>query len=212
VNDLGLLDRARRGDESAFAELLERHRAAVFRYASHMCGRSAAEDVVQEVFLAFLRQLGRYDAGRGALQAYLLGIGRRQALKCLTGRQREDWPEQGRDSAANPLDTPAVPDRVIDPFLASSEAEIVARVRSAIAILPPIYREAIVLCDLNELDYATAASVMGCPIGTVRSRLSSDPRTGDVEYRLTNLVRGEPPRRLFEIPSDDHIVDVAPPQ
>jgi RNA polymerase sigma-70 factor (ECF subfamily) len=170
VDDLRLLDRARRGDESAFAELFERHRRAVFRYALHMCGRAAAEDVVQEVFLAFLRQLARYDADRGTLQAYLLGIARRQALRSLTGRQAEHWPDavEGSQTA---LDTVAEPSPAVDPFLASSEAETVQRVRAAIATLPAVYREAVVLCELDDLDYQTAAAVMCCPVGTVRSRL-----------------------------------------
>ena len=133
MDDLRLLERARRGDGSAFAELYERHRTAVFRYALHMCGRTAAEDVVQEVFLAFLRQLDRYQAHRGTLQAYLLGIARRQALRSLTARNADQWP----DSA-----TP-----------------------------PSAYREAVVLCQLNDLDYQAAALVMNCPVGTVRSRL-----------------------------------------
>jgi RNA polymerase sigma-70 factor, ECF subfamily len=165
-----MLERARRGDESAFAELFERHRTAVFRYALHMCGRAAAEDVVQEVFLAFLVQLARYDADRGTLQAYLLGIARRQALKSLTGRRAEHWPDPivGSETA---VDTSAEPSPAVDPFLASSEAETVERVRTAIATLPAVYREAVVLCELNDLDYQAAAAVMNCPVGTVRSRL-----------------------------------------
>jgi RNA polymerase sigma-70 factor (ECF subfamily) len=170
VDDLRLLDRARRGDESAFAELFGRHRAAVFRYALHMCGRAAAEDVVQEVFLAFLRQLARYDADRGTLQAYLLGIARRQALRSLTGRRAERWPGP-IDGSDTLVDTSADPTPAVDPFLASSERETVQRVRAAIAALPAVYREAVVLCELNDLDYQTAAAVMGCPVGTVRSRL-----------------------------------------
>jgi RNA polymerase sigma-70 factor (ECF subfamily) len=171
VDDLRLLERARRGDESAFAELFERHRTAVFRYALHMCGRAAAEDVVQEVFLAFLRQLDRYQGDRGSLQAYLLGIARRQALRSLTGRKAAQWPDSSIVDSGGALATSAEPTPALDPFLASSEAETVERVRGAIASLPSIYREVVVLCELNDLDYQAAASVMNCPVGTVRSRL-----------------------------------------
>jgi len=52
-----------------------------------------------------------------------------------------------------------------------SRDELVAQVREAIDALPAVYREAIVLCELQEMDYAAAAAVMHCPIGTVRSRL-----------------------------------------
>ena len=58
-----------------------------------------------------------------------------------------------------------------NPFEALKRHEIVARVRAAIGKLPPAYREAVVLYDLNELDYASASAVMKCPVGTVRSRL-----------------------------------------
>ena len=156
----------RQGDESAFAELFERHRAAVFRYARHMGGGNEADDVVQEVFLAFLRQLASYDASRGPILAYLLGIARRQVLKGrvdAAAAEPYDEDSAGRDAH--------VESSMGNPFEDFNRNELVERVRAAIATLPPFYREAIVLCELNELDYATAASVMSCPIGTVRSRL-----------------------------------------
>lgn len=163
MDDLRLLERARSGDESAFAELFARHRAAVYRYAAHMCGYDGAEDVLQEVFLALLRQLERFDPRRSGLQAYLIGIARRQALKRLGGPRLDRWPEAGEAASGEPASR--------DPFETLSRAEVVDRLRASIATLPPVYREAIVLCGLNELDYATAAVIMQCPIGTVRSRL-----------------------------------------
>lgn len=162
MDDLGLLERTKQGDEDAFASLFERHKAAVYRYASHMGGAADADDVVQEAFLALLRQLAQYDATRGSLQGYLLGIARRLTLKRL-GRVR--WEE-----SIDPADAAMVA-RDADAFEDLSRAETVERVRAAIALLPVVFREAIVLCELNELDYATAAAVMDCPIGTVRSRL-----------------------------------------
>jgi RNA polymerase sigma-70 factor (ECF subfamily) len=176
VDDLRLLERVRHGDENGFAELFARHRAAVYRYAAHMCGYDAAEDVLQEVFLALLRQLDRYDPGRSGLQAYLIGIARRQALKRLGGPRLDQWPDSGdvRSLADVPEGTNTamwMVEAASDPFEALSRAEAVDRVRASIATLQPVYREAIVLCDLNELDYATAAVIMQCPMGTVRSRL-----------------------------------------
>ena len=159
-----LLERMRQGDEAAFSELFARHRVAVYRYAAHMGAAAAADDVVQEVFLAFLRQIGSFDAARGSVQGYLLGITRRQVLKQRT-RAAEEQGIDGDDDAF------AVAAPASNPFESLTSAEIVERVRAAIALLPDAYREAVVLCDLNELDYATAADVIGCPIGTVRSRL-----------------------------------------
>jgi len=165
VDDLGLLERMRRGDEAAFAELFARHRGAVFRYAAHMGGDGVADDVVQEVFLALLRQSARYDASRGSLQAYLIGIARRQVLKRAAGRHAAQWIDE---EDAGPAD---IESQTGNPFEDLSRAEIVARVRAAIAGLPPAFREVVVLCELNEMDYAEAAAVIGRPIGTVRSRL-----------------------------------------
>jgi RNA polymerase sigma-70 factor (ECF subfamily) len=176
VDDLRLLERVRQGDENAFAELFARHRAAVYRYAAHMCGYDAADDVLQEVFLALLQQLDRYDPGRSGLPAYLIGIARRQALKRLGGPRLDRWPNS--DDVRSLADIPNGPNAAMwraeadsDPFESLSRAEAVDRLRASIATLQPVYREAIVLCDLNELDYATAAAIMQCPMGTVRSRL-----------------------------------------
>jgi len=52
-----------------------------------------------------------------------------------------------------------------------NRAEVVGAVRAAIKSLPTAYREVVVLCELEEMDYAGAAAVIGCPVGTVRSRL-----------------------------------------
>jgi RNA polymerase sigma-70 factor (ECF subfamily) len=164
VDDSRLLERTRQGDEHAFAELFARHRVAVFRYAAHMGGAAAADDIVQDVFLALLRQLAHFDASRGPLGAYLFGIARRQVFKRIAAPHPAPL-DDDVDSAAG-LESP-----IGSPFDDLSRAETVERVRAAIATLPPVYREAVVLCELNELDYATAATVMECPIGTVRSRL-----------------------------------------
>jgi RNA polymerase sigma-70 factor (ECF subfamily) len=84
VDDGTLLARARQGEEEAFSLLFARHERAVYRYAAYICGRDGADDVVQDTFLAILRQRERIDVPRGALQAYLLGITRHVALKRLT--------------------------------------------------------------------------------------------------------------------------------
>jgi RNA polymerase sigma-70 factor (ECF subfamily) len=165
VDDVGLVQRLLRGDEAAFSTLFERHKAAVYRYALHMRAGDAAsaDDIVQEVFLAFLQQAARFDSSRGTVVAYLLGIARRQVFRQL-----------GRDRVAEPVDVidddMPIAAPMVDPLEGLTRAETVAQVRLAIAALPPVFQEAIVLCDLNELDYVAAAAVIGCPIGTVGAR------------------------------------------
>ena len=72
-----LVRRARRGEREAFALLYRRHQAVVYRFACAMTGsRSLAEDVVQDVFLALMRDLERYDPERAPLRTYLFGVAR----------------------------------------------------------------------------------------------------------------------------------------
>jgi RNA polymerase sigma-70 factor (ECF subfamily) len=114
--------------------------------------------VVQELFLALIREARGYDPARGELRSYLYGMARRLILRRLRVEPPadEDTPE------------PAVED---DPFERLDLEERLALVRTAVAALPASYREVIALCDLEELSYADAAATMGCAVGTVRSRL-----------------------------------------
>ncbi len=79
----GCSKRARRGDEDAFSQLFGRYQRAIYRYAVYMGGPDAGDDIVQETFLAVLRQRGRADQPQGTLLAYLIGIARRLLLKRL---------------------------------------------------------------------------------------------------------------------------------
>ena len=163
-----LVERVRRGDRQAFSQLYALHQAAIYRYAAHMCGAVAADDVVQDTFVALLGRPGRFDPSRGSILAYLIGIARHCVAKRLAARGHEsldstDAHEDARDAALEPA--------VETPLDVVSRGELVAQVREAIQSLPLRYREAVVLCELQEMDYATAAAIMQCPIGTVRSRL-----------------------------------------
>ena len=165
VDDAGLLARARQGEAEAFSCLFARYQGPLFRYAAHMCGRDAADDVVQETFMAVLNATGRYDAGRGPVVNYLFGIARHAVLKRLGGREIAGLDEQiDHCLAAAALEQPSALDGL-------TRTETVAEVRAAIAGLPPAYREAVVLCELQEMSYTAAAEIMACPVGTVRSRL-----------------------------------------
>jgi RNA polymerase sigma-70 factor (ECF subfamily) len=149
------------GDREAFAALYRRRRPDVYRFALHMTGMpAAAEDVAQEVFLAVIREAGRYVGGRSTVVAWLIGIARNHALRRITERRHEPLPPDGFE--------PAI---AADPADAVARGQDVERLRAALAALPVVYREAIVLCDLQELSYQEAAGAAECAIGTIRSRL-----------------------------------------
>jgi RNA polymerase sigma-70 factor (ECF subfamily) len=165
VDDGGLLARARRGEAEAFSRLFARHQGPIFRYAAHMCGRDAADDVVQETFMAVLGSTARYDPARGPVINYLFGIARHAVMKRLRCREIAGSDEQIDDCLnMEAQDRPSVLDSL-------TRAETIARVRAAIGALPPALREVVVLCELQEMSYAATAGIIGCPVGTVRSRL-----------------------------------------
>jgi RNA polymerase sigma-70 factor (ECF subfamily) len=162
LNDEDLMTRVRAGCEESFLGLYRRHQGSIFRFALSMSGSGAvADEVVQEVFLAVLNGEVRFDPARGSLTALLVGVARNRVLRLLRsdGRFRED-PAAGERAAGGS-----------DAEDEIARRETIAAVRRAVLSLPPDYREVVALCDLEEMDYAEAAQVLGCPLGTVRSRL-----------------------------------------
>jgi RNA polymerase sigma-70 factor (ECF subfamily) len=157
-----LVTRAARGDTEAFRKLFETHHAAIFRFAYRLTNAvDAAEDVAQECFLRLIRR-PNYDDARGSLRQYLYGIVRNLVRQRQQANGREIiWDDEITDCtpAAQPsLDTVA-------------SMELSAIVQAAISALPPLQREAIVLCEFEELSLDEAAAVVGADVGTVKSRL-----------------------------------------
>jgi RNA polymerase sigma-70 factor (ECF subfamily) len=160
-SDEHLIAAAAAGDREAFSTLYRRRRPDVYRFALHMTGSpAAAEDVAQDVFLAVIREARRYTVGRSSVVAWLLGIARNHALRRMTERRYEPLPSTGRE-----------PGIEVDPAEGLARGRDVAIVRAALATLPVVFREAVVLCDLQELSYQEAADAAGCAVGTIRSRL-----------------------------------------
>jgi len=161
-SDQALIQRTAAGDREAFATLYRRHQGAVYRFARLMTGSAAtAEDVVQEVFLALMKDAARYDAGRAALTTYLFGMARRVTRRRLL-RERRFVEINVSDGAL---------DRAPNASEALERWDRLQRLRDAILSLPSRYREVVVLCDLEGVTYETAAASIGCAIGTIRSRL-----------------------------------------
>jgi RNA polymerase sigma-70 factor (ECF subfamily) len=157
--DVQLLAEIAAGDEQAFVDLYRRRHNDVYRFAFAMAkSRSFAQDVLQEVFLNVLENAGRFDSAKGSVRAWLFGCARYVTLDRLRAERRltDDMPP---DEVALDADERLVADQRIE------------RLHAAIARLPMEYREALVLCGLQELTYAETATVLGCPVGTVRSRL-----------------------------------------
>jgi RNA polymerase sigma-70 factor (ECF subfamily) len=167
ASDDDLLERVAAGQADAFAALFRRRQAVVYRFALHMTGLpAAAEDITQDVFLAVMRDAGRYQSGRSGVTAWLCGIARNHARRRL--EKDRAVVALDADEAGDDEDCLAVHP---DPLGDLTRAEGIESLRKAILTLPLRYREALVLCDLQELSYAAAAQAVGCAVGTVRSRL-----------------------------------------
>ncbi len=166
LTDEELLDRAARGDEPSFTRLYRRRQGAIYRFVLQLTGsRMLAEEVTQEVFLIMIQKASDFDVSKGALKSYLCGVARNLVLRY---RREElqwddvDWQEESPSGAL-----PVRP----DPLAVLERSEIVMSVRRAVLALPQPYRETVVLCDLHELTYAEAATILGCSVETIRSRL-----------------------------------------
>ena len=159
------------GDAQAFEALYDRRQGGIYRYALRMSGSpTIAEDVTQEVFLSLMRDHSGYQESRGTVKSYLYGMARHRLFRRLE-RERSLVSLTGSDEANTETAYAQIRD-ANDPFAELVRNETIAVVRQAILSLPENFREVVVLCYLQEMNYADAAAVIECPIGTVRSRLA----------------------------------------
>lgn len=193
LSDGALLRRAARGDEDAFTVLYARHQPALYRFALRMTGHAwAAEEIVQDVFLTLIRDPKKYDDRRGPFSAFLFGITRNRVLKHFERSPRETALQEASED-------PAVAHPTLresrTPAHFAEQTERVERIRAAVLDLPVEFREVVVLCELEELSYEETSQRLGCPIGTVRSRLH---RGRALLLAKLEILR-EPPRRVTAI-------------
>jgi len=167
-SDNELLQSMMAGDEAALAALYQRRARDIFRFALQMCGSQAlADDVTQEVFMVLIREGHAFDAARGSVSAFLMGVARNLVLRRL--RRERFYVSFEEDSQADTAQN--ISQTTQTPLDDLSRTETIESVRKAVLALPERYREVVVLCDLQEMSYLEAAEILGCAVGTVRSRL-----------------------------------------
>jgi RNA polymerase sigma-70 factor, ECF subfamily len=168
LNDSELLQSMLAGDEEALALLYRRRQGGIYRFALQMSGsKTIAEDVTQEVFLFLMREGHVFDPARGSVSAFLLGVARNHVLRRL--RVEHLLAPLGDDSEDDVPLLHATTD--LCPLEDLTRAETIESVRKAVLSLPSKYREVVVLCELQDISYGETAEILGCAIGTVRSRL-----------------------------------------
>jgi RNA polymerase sigma-70 factor (ECF subfamily) len=143
--------------EREFRAAFDQHKDAVYRFAWRMTNSpAAAEDIAQDVFLCLLRQPGRFDATRGKMRSFLLGVTRNLVLK--------KWREEHRWEALEDEEFAAPP---LDP----AGGEVARLVAEAVQALAPLQREALILAEYEEFSLEEIAGTVGADVGTVKSRL-----------------------------------------
>ena len=163
------------GDVTGFEQIVRHYSSMVFSLAARLVGPAEAEDIVQETFLRAYRALERFR-GESSLKTWLytIALNRVRARQGTLARMRALFATPRRtEDDDDPL---SFLDEAKDPG-ASPEEDALARerrlrLRKAIGGLPPEYRHAIVLRDLEGLAYDEIARVLDVPIGTVRSRIA----------------------------------------
>jgi len=168
LNDTELISSMLAGSEAALAELYRRRQGGIYRFALQMSGsKTIAEDVTQEVFLFLMRDGNVFDPARGSVSAFLFGVARNHVLRRL--RVEQLLAPLGDDADDEvPLRQAATN---LCPLEDLTRAETIESVRKAVLSLPSKYREVVVLCELQDISYGETAEILGCAIGTVRSRL-----------------------------------------
>jgi len=158
ADDAALVSAARDGDLVAFEALVRRHTRAVYAHALRFFGNeSAAEDIVQEVFVKVYRSLGTFDE-RARFSTWLYRVTRNTCLDEVRAGRRRPIP-------VDPLDSPAAPGDLSD------QVALSASVEHALRGMPPEDRDAFSAVALFGLTYAEAGETLGVPAGTVKSRV-----------------------------------------
>jgi RNA polymerase sigma factor (sigma-70 family) len=158
LSDQALVQAARAGSSRAFAELVNRHQAAVRGFLGRVCrDPHEAEDLAQETFLTAWSRLGaiRPEAG---VRSWLCGLAWRKALTARRGRARSAARDRQWLDTRPEFDTPAARDQIA--------------VRDALQTLPDEQGAAVALCLASDWSHAEAAAALGLPIGTVKSHVA----------------------------------------
>ncbi|MGA3068824.1 MAG: sigma-70 family RNA polymerase sigma factor [Terracidiphilus sp.] len=164
------------GDSGAWAELVRTHHRRVYGLCYRFSGNPAdAEDLTQEVFLKVYSNLARFDTVRGSLQVWITTLARNLLVDNFrrtrnlrsTGSLDEGWESAEELKPVDRL-TASGP----SPHESAAQKELAKMVQNALARVSVDLREAVILRDLQDMDYKEIAQVLGIPEGTVKSRIS----------------------------------------
>ncbi len=178
-DDQTFADRLMSRDQSALRELMDLYGGVVYGMARRvLVDHALAEEVAQDAFLALWRRPGAYDAARGSLQAFLLGVTRNKAIDLV---RKEESLRRTKESVASELETAS---KEVSPHEGLVERQAV---RAALNSLSDVQREALVLAYFGGRTYREVAEELDIPEGTAKTRL----RDGLTKLRQMMVQTGE---------------------
>src|SRR5213080_2013584 len=172
-----LVRRCVSGDAAAWEEIVQKYHRRIYNICYRFAGSADdAQDLTQEVFIKMYRTLNSYDVDRGAFMTWVTTITRNLLVDHFRKTKQERMTDS-RDTTASdhedalPL-SEQIPDRGSSPDSRVQSRETKEAVHEALQKLSPELREAVILRDLQDLDYRDIATVLKVPEGTVKSRIN----------------------------------------
>ena len=172
-----LVRRCIAGDAVAWEEIVQRYNRRIYNICYRFAGSADdAQDLTQEVFIKMYRMMSSYDIGRGAFMTWVTTITRNLLVDHFR-KTKQDRMTESLDGASSehedvmPL-SERIPDKGLPPDARVQSREAGETVHQALQKLSPELREAVILRDLQDMDYREIAAVLRVPEGTVKSRIN----------------------------------------
>jgi len=170
-----LIERCMANDKSAFRTLIDNYKSMVFSLAVRMLGdRDAAEDVAQDVFIRVYKALPAFEQ-RSSLKTWIYRITMNLAMN-----YRSRWRSRKREKHVSiehvPFNGKSLADRLPhgakNPEQIAEHVELTEHIQEGLAKLPPVFKAAVILRDVDGLSYEEIAEILGIREGTVKSRIN----------------------------------------
>jgi RNA polymerase sigma-70 factor (ECF subfamily) len=169
-SDAQLVEHCLSGDQSAWEELLRRHSSRLYQLFYRFTGnRQETEDLTQDLFLRVYQTLRSYRPTEGSFKTWVTSVGRNLLIDHYR-RARHDRQTSSLDDETSGVSERPTPRP--DPELVARRSELSVHVERALLELRPELREAVILRDLQQLEYREIQQVLGVPEGTVKSRIN----------------------------------------
>ena len=172
-----LVRRCVAGDAAAWEEIVQRYHRRIYNLCYRFAGSADdAQDLTQEVFIRMYRTLNSYDVGRGAFMTWITTLTRNLLVDHFRKTKNDRLTDSLDATASDHEDAMPLGDRIPDggppPDSGVQSRETKETVHQALQKLSPELREAVILRDLQDLDYREIATVLKVPEGTVKSRIN----------------------------------------